>query len=280
MAFWKMLKEGNDHFEVTHMEPKVDVCDRHYVFDAQAPANSTKPLAFSPSGRCPAYEVADEVAGPALEKQRNDDYQIAQLTRLNSPVAPIVMGTDGGMNRVFVAKLQETQPVYDNDGHIHAPPVHPGMPAPTISGPREDPQASLKTASVQKSNLFGGLFDRTTTQSTSQVASANTSSSEGFFARLFKPKSESAPQPAAQGATIAGLKPAAEPRKVDTAKLEPKSEPQKIQSQKVETPAAAAPRPATPAPQVASAAPSAGLIKGAQPLVPAGSFDSRWAGLQ
>jgi murein L,D-transpeptidase YafK len=280
MAFWKMLKEGNDHFEVTHMEPKVDVCDRHYVFDAQAPANSTKPLAFSPSGRCPAYEVADEVAGPALEKQRNDDYQIAQLTRLNSPVAPIVMGTDGGMNRVFVAKLQETQPVYDNDGHIHAPPVHPGMPAPTISGPREDPQASVKTASVQKSNLFGGLFDRTTTQSTSQVASANTSSSEGFFARLFKPKSESAPQPAAQGATLAGLKPAAEPRKVDTAKLEPKSELQKIQSQKVETPAAAAPRPATPAPQVASAAPSAGLIKGAQPLVPAGSFDSRWAGLQ
>src|SRR6201998_661612 len=149
MAFWRMLKEGNDHFEVTHMEPKVDVCDRHYVFDAQQPANSTKPLAFSPSGHCPVYEVADEIAGPALEKQRNDEYQIAQLTRLNAPVAPIVLGTDGGMNRVFVAKLQETQPVYDNDGHIHAPPVHPGMPAPTISGPREDPQAGVKTASVQ-----------------------------------------------------------------------------------------------------------------------------------
>ena len=125
MPFWKMLKEGSDHFEVTHMEPKVDVCDRHYVFDAQQPADSTKSLAFSPSGHCPAYEVADEIAGPALEKQRNDEYQIAQLTRFNTPVAPIVMGTDGGMNRVFVAKLQETQPVYDNDGHIHAPPVHP-----------------------------------------------------------------------------------------------------------------------------------------------------------
>jgi len=280
MAFWKMLKEGNDHFEVTHMEPKVDVCERHYVFDAQAPANSTKSLAFSPSGRCPTYEVADEIAGPALEKQRNDEYQIAQLTKMNSPVAPIVMGTDGGMNRVFVAKLQETQPVYDNDGHIHAPPIHPGMPAPTLSGPREDPEGSVKTASVQKSGLFGGLFDRTTTQSTSQTASANTSSSsEGFFARLFKSKSET-PQPAPQGTALAGLKPVAEPRKVDTAKLEPKSEPQKIETQKPETPAAAAPRPATPAPQVASAVPSAGLIKGAQPLVPAGSFDSRWAGLQ
>ena len=35
MAFWKMLKIGNDHFEATHLEPKVDVCDRRYVFDAQ-----------------------------------------------------------------------------------------------------------------------------------------------------------------------------------------------------------------------------------------------------
>ena len=25
MAFWKMLKEGNDHFEVTHLQPKVEV---------------------------------------------------------------------------------------------------------------------------------------------------------------------------------------------------------------------------------------------------------------
>jgi murein L,D-transpeptidase YafK len=288
MPFWTMLKEGNDHFEVTHMEPKVDVCDRHYVFDAQQPANSTKSLAFSPSARCPAYEVAPEIAGPALEKQRNDEYQIAQLARLNSPVAPIVMGTDGGMNRVFVAKLQETQPVYDNDGHIHAPPIHPGMPAPTLSGPREDPEASMKTASVQKPGVFGGLFDRTTSQSpsqttsqtTSQVASANTSSnSEGFFARLFKPKSEAAPQPAPQGATLAGLKPAPAPRKVETAKVETsKPEPQKVEPQKTETPAPPAPR--AQAPQVASAAPTAGLIKGAQPLVPAGSFDSRWAGLQ
>ena len=284
MPFWNMLKEGNDHFEVTHMEPKVDVCDRHYVFDAQQPANSTKPLVFSPSARCPVYEVADEIAGPALEKQRNDEYQIAQLTRLNTPVAPIVMGTDGGMNRVFVARLEETQPVYDNDGHIHAPPIHPGMPRPTISGPREDPEASVKTASVQKTGLFSGLFDRNTTQSTSQstnqVASASTSSnSEGFFARLFKPKSEAAAQPAPQGTTLAGLKPTPEPRKVDTAKVETtKTEPQKVEPQKAETPAAPAPR--RQAPQVASAAPTAGLIKGAQPLVPTGSFDSRWAGLQ
>jgi murein L,D-transpeptidase YafK len=281
MPFWKMLKEGNDHFEVTHLEPKVDVCDRHYVFDAQPPANSTKGVAFSPAGHCPTYEVPEEIAGPALEKQRNDEYQIAQLTRLNAPVAPITMGTDGGMNRVFVAKLEEAAPVYDNDGHAHAPPIHPGMSRPTLSGPREDPEASMKTASVQKPSLFGGLFNRTTTQGTSQVASADTSQ-DNFFTRLFKPNSDTAQQPAApQGTALAGLRPAAEARKVEIAK----SEPQKTEPQKPQAPVAAAPRPSPPpqAPQVASATtppPSGSLIKGAQSVVPTGSFDSRWAGLQ
>ncbi len=42
LAFWKMLKIGNDHFEATRLEPKVDVCDRRYVFDAQPRPNSPK----------------------------------------------------------------------------------------------------------------------------------------------------------------------------------------------------------------------------------------------
>ena len=35
MAFWRMLKVGYDHFEVTRQEPKVDVCDRRYVFNTE-----------------------------------------------------------------------------------------------------------------------------------------------------------------------------------------------------------------------------------------------------
>ncbi len=37
MAFWRNLKEGHDHFEVTRQEPQVDVCERRYVFNAVAP---------------------------------------------------------------------------------------------------------------------------------------------------------------------------------------------------------------------------------------------------
>jgi murein L,D-transpeptidase YafK len=37
MVFWRNLKEGYDHFEVTRQEPQVDVCERRYVFNAVSP---------------------------------------------------------------------------------------------------------------------------------------------------------------------------------------------------------------------------------------------------
>ena len=35
MAFWRMLKEGHDHFEVTHLEPRIGVCEKRYIFEAE-----------------------------------------------------------------------------------------------------------------------------------------------------------------------------------------------------------------------------------------------------
>ena len=48
IEFWKMLKVGYDHFEVTKRPPEVNVCEKKYVFNQQA----DKP--FSPAGACPA----------------------------------------------------------------------------------------------------------------------------------------------------------------------------------------------------------------------------------
>jgi hypothetical protein len=50
LAFWKVLKEGYDHFEVTRKEPKVAVCDKHYVFDAQSSGNSAQLMGAPPQG--------------------------------------------------------------------------------------------------------------------------------------------------------------------------------------------------------------------------------------
>jgi murein L,D-transpeptidase YafK len=104
LSFWKMLKIGNDHFETTHLEPKVDVCNRLYVFDAQAPANSRNALVFNPTGPCPAFVVNPQIARQASEKQRADELEYAQLLQDNVPAAPIYSGLDGGMNKTFLAQ--------------------------------------------------------------------------------------------------------------------------------------------------------------------------------
>jgi murein L,D-transpeptidase YafK len=107
LAFWTMLKTGNDHFEATHLEPKVNVCSRRYVFDAHRPANSSKPLGFNPTGKCPAFVVDPKIARRALEKQRADELAYAQLLDDKAPAAPIYSELDGGMNEVFLERFAD-----------------------------------------------------------------------------------------------------------------------------------------------------------------------------
>ncbi len=107
LAFWKMLKVGSDHFEATHLEPKVDVCDRRYVFDAQRLPKSPKPLVFNPARQCPAFIVSPKIAPLALEKQRADELEYARLLEDNVPAASIYRMLDGGMNEVFLARFPD-----------------------------------------------------------------------------------------------------------------------------------------------------------------------------
>ncbi len=132
LDFWMMLKIGNDHFETTHLEPKVNVCDRRYVFDAQPAPNSPNPLVFNPADPCPAFVVNPKIAQRALEKQRTDEIEYAKLLQDNVPEAPISSALDGGMNKVFRARfpgrvtlsyaphLSDLPPIpwIDNDGPL------------------------------------------------------------------------------------------------------------------------------------------------------------------
>src|SRR5215204_6064262 len=107
LAFWKMLKIGNDHFEATQLEPKVDVCNRRYVFDAQRPSNSPKPLVFNPTDKCPAFVVNPKIARLALEKQRADELEYTQLLEGHVPAAPTYSELDGGMNEAFIERFPD-----------------------------------------------------------------------------------------------------------------------------------------------------------------------------
>jgi murein L,D-transpeptidase YafK len=68
MSFWKMLKEGSDNFDLTLKPPKIDVCDRRYVFNADAGS-----VAFSASAPCPAYTVPEALTAALAKKQAADD---------------------------------------------------------------------------------------------------------------------------------------------------------------------------------------------------------------
>ena len=64
IEFWKMLKVGYDHFELTKRPPEVNVCEKNYDFNQQA----DKP--FTPAGACPAMTTpaALEVALASYNK--------------------------------------------------------------------------------------------------------------------------------------------------------------------------------------------------------------------
>src|SRR5262249_51063996 len=112
MAFWRMIKEGNDHFEVTKAEPHVEVCEKRYVFDAHAPGNAATPLTFHPREKCPVYEVPEAIATAVKAKQASDERAFAEQVNRGVATVAVKTGTDGGMHPLFLAKLQ-SRSVFD-----------------------------------------------------------------------------------------------------------------------------------------------------------------------
>jgi hypothetical protein len=297
MAFWKMIKEGNDHFEVTHLEPRVDVCDKHYVFDAAAPSGPASSLKFSSAAKCPTYEVPQEIATPVREKQQREEAQLAQFISRGTPTVPVRTGTDGGMNPVFMAAVIAhggTESRIESrslPGSIPANIRPPGEPttetttgstmslASTESRPAPAPRSSTQVASAGSGSLFGGLF------SSSGDSAKSTDSQPGVFDRVSKllhgqdaastdaasaPKGKPAAAKPTQTASAGAIKP-----KPTTAQSDVK--PANLGAIKP----TASPAPQSPAdtqPQPVETANN--TLRGAQPPVPAGGFDSRWGALR
>jgi len=267
MAFWKMLKIGNDHFEATHLEPKVEVCNRRYVFDAQHPPNSSKPLVFDPTGKCPAFVVNLKIARPALEKQHADEVEYAQLVKDNVSVAPIHSGLDGGMNKVFLAQFP---------GSI----ISLARVLPTGSRlPQLPPVPWADNDGSSAGKLFGALLGAKPASQT-QVAWTDSATQErGAASATIGSTATPTAKPAQQIETVAAAKPkSSEPLKNESAKNEavknyaPNGELQQT--------AALQPRPAPQQEANAAAPPASDDAVSAPPIVPADSFESRWGGLQ
>jgi murein L,D-transpeptidase YafK len=306
IAFWKMLKKGSDHFEVSHLEPKVNVCEKRYVFDAQAPGGTGRPLAFSPSGKCPAFEVSNEIASAVHDKEQQDDTQIADLTRRNIATAPIKTNADGGMHPVFVAAVKRNQlGVAPQEGLFVS--TAPGTIPPTVRPPRIEELAGAPA--------MDGAAPAQPTMTTTQMAIAEPESSKptavsSFFGNLFgsskpdtppvktaekKPDKKSAEKKPLldRMAKMVGLgksEPAKHEAKPATrvaahGAVKPKTD-SRIEA-KVEAKATPAPQAADAASQsvfpdvkpVAAARPAPSM-NGSAAVVPTGSFDNRWGALR
>jgi murein L,D-transpeptidase YafK len=303
MAFWKMLKQGNDHFEVTKREPKVDVCDKHYVFDAETNGK------FSPAGACPPYQVNQEVAAAVAEKTKSDERQMAEYISKGTPTVAVVTHTDGGMHPKFLAAFQKPysdgssvvrNPLVSTPGTIpaHAVPPHEAEPATASFGNQSSTsRVASATETGPSGNWFGGMFSSNGTEQPS-------ASEGGVLDRMSRFVGLKGTDPAPEATTAAAQKKKSTPppKSTQTAAATPRTATPKSSGPALAGTSSAVPtnagaiRPAAPkappqeanaqakpeASQEAKAAPearpaaSAGLLNGAQPTVPTGSFSSRW----
>jgi len=300
-AFWKMLKEGYDHFEATKQEPKVAVCEKRYVFDPAAPDGAARAPVFSPSGKCPVYQLDTTIADTVLDYRRTEQLKMAEYIAQGVATAAPHVG-DGGMNPVFAEKLN-AQPGYDSKGHLvevaSAPGALPragGIPATTVVLPQTQPETQLaaqpavltsvpvpepapqpKTGTApQQPTTIAGLIGSWFGGSQAQAAAATTP------VALRGTSSHLTAKPKRNVTRSSAGRPAAGKPHATTSPKAVASAPQPVEASA--TPRASGPIPSLP-PEMRTAFSAAPpnretALSGAQPVVPTGSFSARWFGTQ
>jgi len=269
MPFWRMLKEGNDIFEVTKTEPRVDVCEKKYVFDAE-PLPGGRPLAFNPTGRCPAYQLNPEVAQALQDKEARDRSKLAELISHGARLAKSRAGIDGGMHPIFATKLPDSESIAVSDVSDYT--ISATAPAPgTIPSYVNPPRAPE-----------GAVMETTTTNSSPETAS-QTNGPNVFSAiankvgwkreQAAEPQAAPVPKQAPAPQTRAVAKNTAPTRAPETRMPEPRIIPLNRTAQ-------AGPESPQAKPSATVAPSSQQAIAGAQPTTPAGSFNNRWSSFQ
>jgi murein L,D-transpeptidase YafK len=282
MPFWKMIKEGYDHFEVTRQEPKVDFCEKKYVFDAVKAPDAKRDPMFDASAKCPAYVIPDEVADAVREKQQQDQVETARLTAKGIPVARLNTGIDGGMNKVFASKLQDGSTGLSEGGEGQGLSLvmarAPGTIPPTVNPPRgpvTSPDEPLVASMAPTPAPAAAPATR--------VASvAPTAQSDGFFSNLARKVGLGAADTTATAQPVPAKPKVVEAKRNDVPPRPEASIPKvKIEAKPEIKQAAARPplKPSLSESQAATAPPPAkdSLVVGSQPIVQANSFESRFS---
>jgi murein L,D-transpeptidase YafK len=283
MPFWKMIKEGYDHFEVTHQQPKVDFCEKHYVFDAARAPNATRDPVFNASAKCPAYVVPDDLQAAVRDKEQQDDAEFEKLVAKGTPVAKLNTGIDGGMNEIFASHVPGGSTGLSEGGDGQGLSLLATSRAPgTIPGTVNPPHAPWQQGTDDAAVAAAAPAPQTSAPNTrvATAAPAPQPQSEGFFSSLAR-------KVGIGGATAdtTATTPAADSAKPKVAEAKPRPKafkPAETKSAEAKPASRPALKPSvTDAPATAAAAPSrSDIVAGAQPIVQSNSFDNRFSAVK
>jgi hypothetical protein len=261
MAFWHMIKQGSDIFEVTRHEPKVDVCDKHYVFDAVTPAGAAPN--FSPRAACPAYQLPKEIAAAVKEKQAEDERKMADHVQRGAQTVAVRTGSDGGMHPTFLARLKPKNPWDAFSSHSKVVGAQPGDMGNNVNPPRESAGDDGATASVRIAS--SPMNESGSSEKTESAWDRLTSS----VARTFNPGAAEGAQPEPRAAAVPTPKPrvAQKPASSTVAQAaKPAAKPQQVAADNKSQQMAEAPTPTDNRTATTNA-----------PAPPSSTFDGRWS---
>jgi hypothetical protein len=253
------------------------------VFDAVKAPNATRDLVFDASAKCPAYVIPEEVANAVREKQATDLTETARLIAKGTPVARANTGIDGGMHRVFAARVPEASTGLSEpgDGSLSLMARAPGTVPSHVNPPRapaesRTPSENLLTGTPEQPKLVAAPAPATAPAPTRVANAAPTAQNDGFFSNLARKVGLGG------AADATASTPPSKPKAPETKRSEPpRPEAPKATAPKPDAKHAAAGRPPLK-PSVDAAAPAAkdNLVSGSVPIVPTNSFDSRFGAVK
>jgi hypothetical protein len=130
IAFWRNLKEGHDHFEVTRTPPKVATCSRKYVFNV---GNA----GLTASAPCPELERNEKLEAVVAARDHRDWVAVAALIKDGKDAVKRVYA-DGDQHRHF-----RNRQLTRRNGGISAPDL-------LARGPRDTPVDEAKEAAADQ----------------------------------------------------------------------------------------------------------------------------------
>ena len=185
-AFWQNLKNGYDHFQITHVPPKVEVCNRTYVFDPQGAKH------FNASAPCPDYTLEPTLLASLQKLRSQENVRFSQaVQKLEAADQKAEAKANNQMLEAQLEVLQRKERIAEGknpDGFLAG--LLKGNPSssatasqPAATQPQEQVAASSQTAQA--------------TASTPAPTNAGAPTSNSFFAKLgsaisspFKPLTE------------------------------------------------------------------------------------------